>query len=192
MASHNTLEDIFECLEKDVTGNHTSVGSVVASFERRGFGPLLLVPSLFLVLPTGAIPGVPLVCGIIIILITVQIMLGFTHPWIPKRLKAITFDSSALVKGLRKTKPFAKKIDRYTGSRFTWLITPVSKWLVALICTALAILIIPLGTIPFAIFLPALAIVFFALGFSVNDGLIIAMGLFIAGLSAMGSVLWWL
>lgn len=104
MASHETLEDIFERLEKDVTGSHASVGDIVASFERRGFGPLLLVPSLFLVLPTGAIPGAPLVCGIIIMLITIQIMLGFTHPWIPKRLKSITFDGEVLEKGLRKTK----------------------------------------------------------------------------------------
>lgn len=187
-----SLEEIIQKLKEDVNGKETSVGKIVAAFERRGFGPLLLIPSLFLVLPTGAIPGAPLICSIFMILVASQILIGFKHPWIPKRLKQLTFNGKTLNKVLDKITPVVRNIDNYTGPRLTWLISPVSKWIAALVCTLLSILIIPLGAIPFAIFLPALAIVFFALGFSINDGLLIAIGIFVAGVSVIGSVFWWL
>lgn len=177
MPKQRSLKDILNELSKKSSGEKTSVGEIVTAFERKGFGPLLLVPALFLVLPTGAIPGAPILCSIIIILITVQIIFGKKHPWIPKRLKSIHFTNEKLNKGIDFIEPYVKWIDKHTNQRYKWLINPIFERIVAVICLVLGVAIIPLGIIPFAVLLPGLAIGFFALGLAVNDGLLVALGL---------------
>ena len=71
----------------DKTTGEVSVGDVVNKFESRGFGPLLLLPALIALLPTGAIPGVPSICGVTLCIICLQIAFGDEHPWLPAVLK---------------------------------------------------------------------------------------------------------
>lgn len=192
MPVSQSLGDIIQTLKDKQNGKKTSVGEIMQAFERRGFGPLLLIPALFLVLPTGAIPGAPFICGMLILLLAGQMILGRSYPWIPGRLQRITFDGEVLKKGLDKMKPVVSCVDRITKRRLLWLIGPVSKRIVAALCCVLALLVIPLGAIPFAMTLPALAIVFFALGFSVNDGLLVAIGLGVAVAGSIAITLLWM
>lgn len=183
-----SLNEIIEKL-RDETGDATvTVGEILKIFEHKGFGTLLLIPSLFLVLPTGAIPGAPIICGAVILLIAVQIICGRNKPWVPERIQQVKFKTSLLHKGLKWVTPAARFLDNYLGRRFTWLITPWSHRLIAGLCVVFAIVIMLVGSIPFAMLPPALAILFFALGLSVNDGLVIGVGLSISLLIATGGV----
>ena len=84
--SKNKVSDIMDDLLDKTTGE-VSLGDVVNKFESRGFGPLLLLPSLIALLPTGAIPGVPSICGVTLCIICLQIAFGDEHPWLPAVLK---------------------------------------------------------------------------------------------------------
>lgn len=53
--------------------------------EKRGFGPMLALPSFIACTPIGAIPGVPSIAGVTILLISLQILLGRRHPWLPQK-----------------------------------------------------------------------------------------------------------
>lgn len=53
----SSLVDLLNQMEDEQEGK-TRLGDVIARFEDRGFGPLLLMPALIALLPTGAIPGV--------------------------------------------------------------------------------------------------------------------------------------
>lgn len=169
-----------------------SVGEMVNTFGSHGFGPLILIPALILILPTGAIPGMPVICGLLIILITAQIIAGHEHPWIPRWLRRITLKKKTMTKGLDLLEPVAKTIDRHTGPRLLWLISASSKRIAAALCLLLAISVMLIGFIPYAMLLPSLAIAFFGLGFSVNDGLLIAIGFLITAAAVAGGVYWWI
>ncbi|MDX1654759.1 MAG: exopolysaccharide biosynthesis protein, partial [Candidatus Competibacteraceae bacterium] len=56
MAKHLKLEDILLQLRSDSDTQKVTVGELVSTFEQREFGPLLIVPALLTLLPTGAIP----------------------------------------------------------------------------------------------------------------------------------------
>ena len=84
--SKNKVSDIMDDLLDKTTGE-VSVGDVVNKFESRGFGPLLLLPALIALLPTGAIPGVPSICGVTLCIICLQMAFGDEHPWLPAVLK---------------------------------------------------------------------------------------------------------
>lgn len=52
---------------------------------RRSFGPLLLMAGLIILAPVvGDIPGVPSIMGVFIVLVSVQLLIGQEHFWLPK------------------------------------------------------------------------------------------------------------
>ena len=67
---------------------------------------------------------------------------------------------------------------------------PPAIWLIALTCIAMAALMFPLALVPFGVAPPAAAICLLALGLTSRDGLLVALGLGVAGLAvAMAAAL---
>lgn len=113
--SKNKVSDIMDDLLDKTTGK-ASVGDVVNKFESRGFGPLLLLPALIALLPTGAIPGVPSICGVTLSIICLQIAFGDEHPWLPAVLKNRSLIQKA-GKCSRKVQTLRSKSRRNTHSK---------------------------------------------------------------------------
>jgi hypothetical protein len=144
--------------------------------KRQGFGAMLLAPAAVLLLPTGAIPGVPVACAVFICLVAGQIVLGREEVWIPKRLRKVTVSRKKFVRGLRRAKPIAEKIDDVVQPRFEFLTNDITHRLAAAICIALSLPMIFIGFIPFVPMLLALPILFFALAMCVRDGFLMLCG----------------
>ncbi|NMH60080.1 exopolysaccharide biosynthesis protein [Alteromonas ponticola] len=174
------LTGVMDELLDSASDNKPSIKDMVEAFENRGYGPLLLVPSLLAILPTGAIPGIPSACGITIFLITIQLVIGKDHPWLPAKLKNIEFERETLKKGVEKVKPYTQKIDKIFKPRLEFFIHPVAKRFIALICGLTALLFIPLELLPFAAALPASAVGFMGIGLSTKDGVMTSIGLTLA------------
>ena len=158
--------------EKDV-----SLGDIVSRFEDRGFGPLLLVPSLIALLPTGAIPGVPTLCGITLFLICIQVALGKSSPWLPKRLTDKKISANKVDSAVEKAEPFVEKTEKLLKPRLTTLSQTPAKNIIAAYCAVAALCMIPLEALPFAVALPASALAITALGMTNRDGLFIGFGI---------------
>ena len=157
-------------------GERVCVGDIVEALRSRGFGPLILAPVLLVLLPTGAVPGVPTVMAGLIVLVAVQRVLGRRHPWLPRRLRAFGLERARFQRGVEWLRPYTERIDRYTDARLAWLTGDIGTRLSAAFCVVLASTIPPLDLVPFAAALPALAIALFALGLAVSDGLLVAIG----------------
>src|SRR5262245_28933137 len=81
------LTSLLSDMDDSVSGQRkVTLADIVDALDRRGFGPLLVMPALVTILPTGAIPGVPALSGGLICLIAVQIVMGRKHPWLPDRI----------------------------------------------------------------------------------------------------------
>lgn len=178
-------ETLEELLEDHKEREEISLGDVVESFQNRGFGPLLLIPALVAVLPSGAVPGVPTICGIFIALISLQILFGRSHPWIPSWLTKLSLKRQKLVDSLDKIRPVSEKLDYTLKKRLEFFTKGPLVRVVALVVTTLALGMIPLEALPFAVMLPGSAILLFALGLSAKDGLLIAFSLFASLIGAL-------
>ena len=64
-----------------------SVASFMTAIGSRSFGPLILVPSLIALSPVGAIPGLPAITSVIVVIFAVQMLLAQKHVWLPRWLK---------------------------------------------------------------------------------------------------------
>ncbi len=176
MSRKNGLAATLETIEQETSGERIVVGDIVAALEKRGFGPLLIAPALITALPTGAIPFVPAICAILIILFAGQMVLGAGNPWLPKKIKSYSLSRTKFQRLVKKSKPLIRWVDNCAQQRFEILTHKIAQRLIAALCIFLAGLIILIGFIPFAPTLPALAILLFGLGISMRDGLIILLG----------------
>lgn len=188
--TQNNLTDILDTLSEKAKSHNTQIQDILKALRGRGFGPLLLAPALLIILPTGAIPGVPALCGAFIFLISIQIFMGLQHPWLPEKMRVYTLDRNRIRRGIQKIRPYAVKIDKHMHGRLRFLTdNRIAVRIVAMTSMGLALFIIVIGFIPFVPALLALPIVFFALGLSMRDGLILAAGY--AALSAAALILYY-
>lgn len=175
-------ESISGLLEKLVDSNDNtklSVGKIIERFEDRGFGPLLLIPALIALLPTGAIPGVPTLCGITLFLICAQVALGKPTPWLPKKLTHREIETEKLNDAVEHAKPVVKKAETLLKPRIKILSASPWKNIIAGFCALASLCMIPLEALPFAVALPAFALTLIAIGMTNRDGVFIGLGMLV-------------
>jgi hypothetical protein len=186
-----TLHDIASRL----TGESVTLREVLALLGEQGllvFCAFLTLPFLFVV----SIPGVSTVFGLVIILLGVGIAFN-RLPWLPQRLMDRPLSVENLVPVLEHGAKFVARFDCLTHPRLRHLTSTVMlnrAHGLALIFSGV-LLLFPLGLIPFSNTLPALAILFFALGLLQRDGyfIIAAYGIMILtiiyfGILAFGAI----
>ncbi|WP_137166762.1 exopolysaccharide biosynthesis protein [Salinimonas lutimaris] len=171
-----TLTGMLDVLTDDNSAQDVSLGDVVASFEDRGFGPLLLIPALLALLPTGAIPGVPSLCGVTLFLICSQLVAGRDSPWLPAWLKNRAVSQHKLNRAVKKARPWCERLEKFFCHRLDAVTGPVSRRFLALFSGLMALAMIPLELMPFAAAMPALAITVTALGLTYKDGAAVIVG----------------
>lgn len=170
------LTDTIRQTTRDVEGDVITIGHIVRQFQYRGFGPLLLVPSIIVILPTGAIPMVPALCGLFLLFVCFQIVLGRAHPWIPERLGRASVSKTAFESGTQKIMPLTRKIDRVVNERLSFMTSEPVKRLAATICMVLCLIMVLTGFIPMLPDVLVLPMIAFGLGFIARDGVLIALG----------------
>jgi hypothetical protein len=170
--------------EEDIT-----VEDILHMASGRAYGPLLLPPGLALVTPVGAIPLVPAILAVFILLISLQMAVGKRRPWVPRRLRERGVDREKALERFNKARPWAEKVERFIHPRLTFL----SKWPVEILvggaCSILALAVIPLGFVPFANMIPGLAFCCFGVALIGRDGLLMIFA-FVFSAAAIGLAIW--
>jgi hypothetical protein len=177
-APHHDLEDvidhIIECCDESGPPHHddgrVSVADLLDAIGQRSFGPLLLVPSLIAVSPVGAIPGLPAITSVIIVLVAAQILLHHDHVWIPHWLANRSIDAGKMERGLQKFRPVARFIDHLLLPRLPWLTRGPFFYAIALLCLLIGLVTPILELVPLAGIPPNAAVVAFSLAIIAHDG----------------------
>ncbi len=180
----NEFQDTLEEFKNDIKGRKATVNEMLQILNNRGFGALLIIPCLIELLPTGVIPGVPTFCGVLIILIASQMVIGRHHLWLPKPIRTKKFKSRKIHDGLDHIFPYVHWVDRRSKARLYFLSSRIAERVAALAIITLALTFPALELIPFASSIPAFVILVFGVGFITKDGFILALAW---GLFAIGS-----
>jgi len=179
------LENVLETAIEEGGEGTISVGDLLNMFGHRSFGPIITLLGLLVVLPPlGGIPGLPAVIGVIILLFSIQILFGADHIWMPSFVEKRSIETSKLKEAEDKVKPWLERIDRMITERIAWATGSVATYLAAVAVSLLAMLMIPLELVPFAVAAPGVAIVLFGLALVAKDG-----ALMLAGFAATAAAL---
>jgi len=187
--SEGLLDVIDQLSDKAHEDGDLSVQEALDAFAGRLFGPLLLIPGLAVVTPVGMIPTVPTIMGVFVILVAGQSLIGRDHPWLPGLVADRKVEADKFDEAMKKFRPWARWIDKFTAPRLRWMVKGPMKYVIASICVVLACSLPPLELLPWACFVPGVAILMLGLAITAEDGLLAILGV-AASVGAISLLFW--
>ena len=175
------ISDILKTLPENFTTETISIADLKEALSIRAYGVFLLVLALPNLIPIPA-PGLSLILGAPLFLVTFQLMLGLKSPWLPNFISKRSIKTTQLQKVRDYIIPYMEKLEIIIEPRLIYLTTHLTNRFIALICVVLSLMI--MMPIPIGNALPALAICLFAVGILQRDGLFVIFGGVITLLSA--------
>lgn len=176
------LQQLLDHIKADCAGERVSVGALMDSVGRRSFGPLLLLAGLVTVAPLiGDIPGVPTFIAIFVLLVSVQLLTGAEHFWLPNWLHSRSISTGTLSRALSWLHKPAGWIDRLIKPRWQLFINDATIYLVAVLCILIALVMPLMEFIPFSANLAGAALVCFGLALVARDGLLMLVSILLTG-----------
>ena len=140
----------------------------------RGFALLVVGLGLPNCLPMP--PPIPLLCGLLLIFVALQMVLGWNTPWLPGFLLDKTVSRATMANFIERAMPWVRKLERVAKPRFgivdsrlafRLIGSALMMFSVALVCAAPFIGQVPLGV----------AVVLIGLGLVERDGLLVLGGI---------------
>ncbi len=160
-------------------GERLTVREIMAVLQDRAFALLVVLLGLPNCLPMP--PPIPLVCGLLLGLVAIQIVFGREAPWLPRQLLNRSVARTDVERAVGRAIPAFRRLERISRPRMTFLDTPFAMRLMGAV-----ILILSLGLLfapPFVGQIPlGLAVCLVGLGLVERDGLVVAGGLVIGSI----------
>ena len=162
------LSDIL--LEVAGSGRQTvSVSEVLRAVGERSFGALLVLFAMPNVL-AGVLPGLSVVLGVPLMLLSLQLLVAADRPWLPARVLRFELRRTDLARLVARTVPYLRRLERALRPRLLLLTGPWAERLAGAGCLVLSFMVfLP---IPFANLLPAAGVMLFGLAMLERDGLV--------------------
>lgn len=171
------LHDLGELLDRikelSEQNDQLCLQDIVDVIGPRWFGPMLVVPGLVMVVPgVGDIPGVSLMMGCIVLLISAQVMLHREDVWLPAWLAERPVAADTVARGLKWVRSPARLLDKLTRRRLTWAVKHRWVYMIAATCILLAATTPLLEWIPFSAAIAGTSLTCFGLALLAQDGLL--------------------
>ena len=151
---------------------------IKSALHEKGFNVLIIIFSLPLSVPIPVPPGYTTILSIPLILFSLQLLLGYKFPSMPRWLERKSFKRSTLSLVVQKTSPTLEKIEKMIKPRMHFVFYGPGEKILAFIMFLCSVSIaIPL---PLTNFIPAIGITLISLGTMNNDGLLSLLGVVIS------------
>lgn len=179
----NSLQALLRQIQNHDHDDPVTLEMILNSVGRRSFGPMILVPGLIVVAPIiGDIPGVPTLFALVVLLTSIQLLLGAEHFWLPRWLLDRSMPRERLLKALDWMHKPARFVDRFLHARWTWLVdNGASRYLIAAMSLLISLMLPVMEFIPFSATIGGAALVCFGLALVVRDGLLVVISMLFTG-----------
>jgi hypothetical protein len=162
--------EILQRLHDAAPKDHFTLGWLIGMLDKRSFGLIMLMCAV-----VAVVPGVSIVAGLLLIIVSVQMIEGRPAPAFPDGLAARPLPARHLASVIRWFLPALKYLEQIAHPRWPTPHDATKRVVgVAVLILALAVTFtpLPLSNIP-----PALAIALISLAYLEEDGLLLALGL---------------
>jgi hypothetical protein len=173
------FSDALTRLTTTLVDDRVEIGALNVFLGCCSIAGLLLILALPMALPIPA-PGISVIFGVPLILISAQLLIGRRRAWLPSRLERLSISRADFVAWVDRALPMLRRFEQIVRPRLGWFADDWALIPVGAICFVLALIItlpIPLGHM-----VPGAAISLMALGLIERDGLVVGFGLIIAAL----------
>jgi hypothetical protein len=159
-----------------------TIGSLMHSMGGKAYGLLFIVLGLPNILP---IPGLPILCGLVLLFIGVQLAIRAPSPWLPRALSEREISRASLASVIKRLFTWVVRLENISKPRFSLMASDEILRLIGIIVALLAIslIIIPIpwvGSMP-----QGLAISILGIGMVERDGIVISIGFVLAAIASL-------
>ena len=159
------------------SGDEVSVGDIVEAMGRTSHHALLFIVAALAATPLSGVPGVSVVCGAMIAIISFEALLRYDEVRIPARVRRGSVDAAKLRAALEKAKPVIRFIDRFTRRRWEPLFHRPIIHLPLIVCMVSGAAMPFLEFIPFTSSIVAAGVALIAVALLTRDGLFAMLAL---------------
>ena len=160
-------------------GDRQTVGEIMAVLRDRAFALLVVLLGLPNCLPMP--PPIPLVCGILLAFVALQIAAGRQAPWLPRAVLLRSVRQSDVSRAAERAVPVFQRLERWSRPRLLLIGTGSAMRVIGLLLLALALGLLVaapvVGQIPLG-----LAVCLVGLGLVERDGVVVLGGLTIGAI----------
>lgn len=161
--------------------DRVSVQRVVQALGEDSLPPNLMIPALAVVSPLSGVPLFSSICGMLIALISAQMLIGRHHVWLPDFLMRRKVPGSRMRTALDWMERPARFLDRVTDKRLTPLVRRPMRWIVQAVCLCCGLAMPVLELVPFTSSLMGIVVSLLAFGLLARDGIFVLLGFLAIG-----------
>ncbi len=174
------LSQVIEAILAEAGTRPVRVGDLIDRTAERGFGLLMVILGLPMLIPVLP-PGSSTIVGPIYAVFAVQMLSGSTRPWVPQRLRDHALASQTVEILRRRGVPIIQAAERLSKPRGIWFDERLTLRLVGVVVLIMGLILV--SPLPFLNTLPAISVM--ALGMSLinRDAAFMVFGFLVAGIS---------
>lgn len=173
-AAHRpSASDVLEALAGRSETGRISFGDITRALDERAFGIAIVALAAPCLVPFP-LPGFGLLFGAPLLIITVQLLIGLSHPWLPKALSERSIDIGTWRKIATFVTPRLRRIERILTPRLPWLSSQAGERItgfLSVLVVGLLLLPVPFTNIPLGLILCVIG-----LGLFERDGVVLLAG----------------
>lgn len=174
------LSELIESVLRNAGDQSISLGDLVSCTGERGFGLLMVLLGLPMLIPVLP-PGSSTIVGPIYAVFAVQMMAGARCPWVPQRLRDRALSGATLRLLRERGLPVIRKAERWSRPRGIWFGEHIVLRVVGVVVLAMGLIL--LGPFPFLNTLPAISVMLMGMALLNNDVLFLLAGFLFGGVS---------
>lgn len=154
------------------TNGPVTVAQLTEELGHSSLSAVLAVPALAVVSPLSGVPLFSSACGILICLVSGQMLLGRSHLWLPQWLGRRRIEGRSVRKMTAAMRRTAQWLDRHSGKRLPALLRQPCLTVIRLVCLICGALMPLLEIVPFSSSVLGAAVSLLAVAMLTRDGLI--------------------
>lgn len=154
-----------------------SVDMLIRALGERSHYTLLLVIAALAATPLSGIPGVSVVCGLLIAIIAGERIVSGDRIRLPPWAKRQNFPAGKVRGTLKKIRPAIDWVDRHTHRRLGWLMASPMNRLPLIVCLVGGLAMPFLELVPFTSSIVASGITLISVGMITRDGVFVSLSL---------------
>ncbi|WP_341753659.1 exopolysaccharide biosynthesis protein [Candidatus Tisiphia endosymbiont of Dioctria rufipes] len=168
------VSSVFYKLGQKEKKEKTRISELLVDFHENGLLLMILFFAIPVAIPLPYPPGFATIVGIPLMILSIQMLLGFRQVSLPSKINNYQISNGILINISDKIVPKIKFVEKYIRPRFSFAASIYCEQFIGLISLICSIAIsIPL---PLTNAIPALGITIMALGLLNRDGLTIVLG----------------
>ncbi|MBY6135350.1 exopolysaccharide biosynthesis protein [Nocardioides marinus] len=178
------LDDVSQIIE-DNDGSVT-VSRLTEELGHKSLSAVLAVPALAVVSPLSGVPLFSSTCGILICLVSGQMLFGRSNLWLPGWLGRKRIEGARAEKAISAMRRAANWLDRHASKRLQVVLSQPFISLIRLVCLLCGALMPVLEVVPFSSSILGAAVALLALSMLTRDGLIAVLTLVALACAGVG------